>query len=150
MTTVYADGSTLVEQFNLDGFAGELSVTGSAIRNAFEAYDEGVDEPAGDTWSETSTDGGQDFTKTFTNLLGQAYQTQESGPNGATETSTTLFDGSDRPYKTTNFDGTIDFTNYDPSTGQVAATWQDILATGIFKPGVDPKTLASANAGQHG
>lgn len=95
----------------------------------------------GDTWSLSSSNNGQTWTKQFVNALGQAYKTQQSGFGGTVVTATTLFDANGRPDQYTDFDGTVTHTDYDPGTGQVMDTWQDNNADGVFSVAKDTRTL---------
>ena len=128
-TVTYDDGTTMVEQFYLDGTP--QSVSGTAVTPS--SYDEGVDSN-GNTWSQTLPNDGQDWTKTFTNTLGEQYKVQETGPGGAVETATTVFDDNGRPIQYTDFDGVSTYTIYNPATGAVAATWQDLARRRRSRP----------------
>lgn len=117
------------------------SVSGTAVEAI--SYDEGVDSTNGDTWTEVSQNGGQDWTQSFTNVLGQQYKTVKSTTGGGTATAITTFDSNGRPIKYVDFDGTITLTTYNPTTGQPMAQVQDNNGDGTYTPGVDAKTVIS-------
>ena len=157
-TITLPGGSTEVKRYYLDGTM--VSDTGTAVTPT--NYDEGVVaadttdangnvETAGSTWTKVSSDGGTNYTITYTNMLGQQYLVQQSGPGtGATAGTTpagsyadrvTTFDANDRPYKVTDFDGSKTFVIYDPLTGQPGATIQDLNGDGSYEPSVDRKSI---------
>jgi len=93
---------------------------------------------------------GSNYTKTYTNVLGQQYLVQQSGPStsaasgvpaGSYADQVTSFDGNDRPQQVTGFDGTQTMTIYDPATGQAAAAVTDIDKDGTYAAGVDRKSV---------
>lgn len=148
-TTLPDRTSTEVQQYALDGTL--LSTTGSAVADP-AAGDEGVVTttlnepgnvtiPAGSTWTLTSTNNGSDWTKIYTNLLGQQFYTQQSGPNGATLSTYTTYDGNGRPVTFQDVDGSVTHTDYNPADDSVLDTWVDMNGNGVYDPGVDSKTV---------
>jgi hypothetical protein len=141
-TTTYADLTTSVEKYHLDG--SPHSVDGSATHRV--EYDHGIVAEgggglsAGDTWTKASFNLGQNWTKQYFNSLGQNYRTERSGPGGAVVVAATEFDGNGRPVKYTDFDGTVTLTQYDPLSGEVGAVVLDVDRSGAYRPG-DRKTL---------
>lgn len=110
----------------------------------------GVSVPAGSTIAIASANGGSQWTRTYTNLLGQVIVTQQSGvndsANASPQSSTTQYDGNGRPVLSVGFDGSMTHTQYSPATGMVSATWIDANGNGVFDAGVDSKTLFDATA----
>ena len=122
---------TEVDSYYSDGAL--KSIGGTATTPS--SYDEGVSSN-GDTWSASSIDGGTTWSKSFTNMLGQNYMQTEPTADGSFATSTTLFDGNGRPYQTTDFDGSVTQTVYDPATGLPGRVSQ-ITATGSYVNGTE-------------
>ncbi len=137
-TLTYNDNSTMIEVFHLDGSPDNVS--GTAVTPS--AYDEGV-EANGDTWVKSSTNGGQNWTKTYTDVLGRQYKTERSGPGGTIVSAITEYDGNGRPIKFTDYDGTITHTQYSPSTGDVARVWEDTAKNDVFDLGQDFLAVSS-------
>jgi RHS repeat-associated protein len=157
VTTTYDDGSTHIEHYDLDGAL--TAVTGTSVA-APSMADEGVVSsditdnnnnvlvPAGSTWVESGSNEvsgiWQNTTLTYTNMLGQTFRTEQSGPNSATAVSTTTYDGNNRPSTTKDFDGTNTHTDYNPMTGAVQDDFIDTNGDGQYTQGVDQnKTLYS-------
>jgi len=111
----------------------------------------------------SGSDGGQDWTKTFTNVLGEQYLVQQSDPSSsaapgqapstgsgqadAYSDALTMFNLNAQPIEQIGTDGTKTFTIFDPYTGQPGATWTDVAGTGVFDPGIDPKTVTHETLG---
>jgi len=161
-TTTNPDGSTDIEKDYLDGSVA--SVGGTAQTPASYSYGViGTDTPDGDgntetqgsTYATASTDGGQNTTTTYSNVLGEDYLSVESAPGaGATASagqpttvdSTTTFDGNQRPTETVGFDGSKSFAIYDPTSGQLGASWASMDGSSTFDAS-DSKTLYSSSFG---
>ena len=103
----------------------------------------GVSVPAGSTIAISSSNSGSSFTKTYTNLLGQAIATQQSGPSSTTLTSTAQYDDNGRVHIQAAADGSITQTDYSPVDGSVAAAWKDVGDDGTFTAGTDDRTTYS-------
>ena len=150
VTETLPDGSTQqVQKYALDGML--LSTTGSAVADP-STGDEGVVTstlnepgnitiPAGSTWTLSSTNNGSDWTKIYTNLLGQQFYTQQSGPNGVILSTYTTYDGNGRPITFQDVDGSVTHTDYNPADDSVLDTWVDMNGNGVYDPGVDSKTV---------
>jgi hypothetical protein len=89
-----ADGSTDVTKTYLDGtaanFAGTDQTPGTESEGvvANDTTDaNGNIETAGSTWVMTSSDGGKNWTKSFTNVVGETYLVQQSNPSTATRST---------------------------------------------------------------
>ena len=163
-TITHPDGSTEIQTNYLDG--SPASVSGTAVTPA--SYNEGVittagtdangnpdaNVLAGSTWTKTTSGGTANTTITYTNVLGQQYLVQQSGPMTSAQSpgqnryadATTSFDGNDRPSSSTGFDGTTTDTIYDPLTGRVGAAWVDMNHSGVFAAGLDPKSIEHPTA----
>jgi YD repeat-containing protein len=162
-TTTNPDGSTDIEKDYLDGSVA--SVGGTAQTPASYSYGViGTDTPDGDgnaetqgsTYATASTDGGQNTTTTYSNVLGEDYLSVESAPGTSAQASAaqartvdslTNFDGNQRPTETIGFDGSKSFDVYAPTSGQLAASWTSMDGSDTYAAGVDPKTLYSSGFG---
>jgi hypothetical protein len=137
-TTTYSNGTTEVDAYYLDGTPE--SVSGTAVTANPEptptltptptptptamSYDEGVDAN-GDIWSKAVVGGslsGSNWTVTYTNVLGEQYQTETSADNGsggaAVATETVGFDNNGRPVTDTGVDGSVTHTDYRTRKGE--------------------------------
>ena len=181
----YPDPATEVDRYYRDGTRRD--VTGSATTSV--TYDEGVvfdsrsidgnvylsDSAGGGTvagrgnyanlqmgslWTSVTEGTGNITTRSFTNMLGEQYLTQQN--QDATQDvvdTVTQFDKNGRPIETYSiadqdptkqpppptfvaFNQTL--TVYDPQTGQVGATVTDMNANGVYDPGIDRKSIAHA------
>jgi YD repeat-containing protein len=153
VTKTYLDGSTAIDAGN-DQTPGS-DTEGVVASNTTDAN--GNVETAGSTWVMSSSDGGQNWTKTFTNVLGEQYLVQQSDPSTAASPgqtpstgsgqalaysdAVTMFNLNGQPFEQIGTDLTKSFTIYDPYTGQAGASWTDVAGTGIFDPGLDPRNL---------
>lgn len=96
-----------------------------------------------------SSDNGANWTKTFTNMLGQVYLVQQSDPStsaaagqtGSYSDAVTKYNLNGQAIEQIGADGTAIYTIYDPLTGQAGATWTDVNGNGSFDPGIDSKTI---------
>ena len=96
---------------------------------------DGVTVPAGSTWTQTLTNSSNDWTKTYYNLLGEqiaAQQTSFVGRAADPSNSTSTYDGNGRVIIEVGVDGSITHYDYDPVTGESAATWVDNDGNGQF------------------
>lgn len=155
-TVTNPDQSTAETKTYLDGFA--LGSTGSAVSPdanqegvVFSDYSDanGRHVSAGSTYTKVSTDGGKNWATTYVNVLGQAYLVQQSDPASSAVPGSaqsysdafTSFDASGRPTKQVALDGTTTRIIYNPVTGQVGATWVDLVGDNQYDPVTESKTV---------
>jgi len=166
-TINYPNGENETIVTNLDGT--KASDIGTATTPAL--YDEGVVEPGGtivdddngsivgvpdaaisdgSTWTSTTADGTSNTTRTFANMLGEAYLTQTSASDQSypppMADAVTSFDGNGRPIKFVDVDGTTTYTTYDPTTGQAAMSFVDVNNNGVYDPGIDIRSTSKPSA----
>jgi hypothetical protein len=160
------DGLTLITKDYLDGSPASDGGTGQTPTTYLEGVAGSTPDPTdpasadpqiipGSTWSESSTDGGANWTRTYTNALGEQYLTQESGPSSTSAESPgqaayvdsiTKFDGNLRPTETIGFDGSKSFNVYNPVTGLLAASWTSMDDGDTFNAASDSKTIYAPTA----
>jgi YD repeat-containing protein len=126
LTTTYADGTTSIQQWRLDGTP--VSVSGSAVFPV--DYEYAVDSATGDVSATTKTNGGANRSVSYTNVLGQTYKSTQTSTGTAIATSQTDFDKNGRPGQSTGFDGALSFTQYDPMNGLPSAATVDADGSG--------------------
>lgn len=128
-TTTFPDGTTKAIHGYIEGRTKEIS--GTAVYP--ENYDYGVDGTDG-MWSTVSRNSGNDWSRTYLNLVGQGWKTVRSAPGGSA-TATTTFDSKARPVRHDGFDETVALTTYDGTRGYVDASILDVDKSGGYSAG---------------
>ena len=95
----------------------------------------GITVPAGSTWTKTNSDGSGNYTQTYYNLLGEQIAEVQTVDYAGTEASTESYDDNGRVIQEVDLDGTITNYEYDPATGELAATWSTTMPTASLTKG---------------
>jgi YD repeat-containing protein len=139
--TLLSDTGTAVT--STTGSSGVINFGGSDARGLGDA-----NVQSNSTWTSLTTNGTNNTTTTYTNMLGQVYLVQKTQPGTALHQqqavtdAITSFDGDGRVIKYIDFDGTTTYTSYDPFTGQIANAFTDMNRNGVYDVGVDRKSVS--------